>query len=59
MFIHIFTYMGTHKTCKICGEIKSIDNFYESQRGSKCKDCTLQMTREYKKQKRKNLEFRK
>lgn len=51
--------MGTHKTCKICGEIKNINNFYESQRGSKCKDCTLKVTREYKKQKRKILEFRK
>lgn len=51
--------MGTRKTCKICGETKNIDNFYKSQRGLKCKDCTLQITREYKKQKRKDLEFRK
>ena len=51
--------MGTRKTCKICGETKNIDNFYKSQRGLKCKDCALQITREYKKQKRKDLEFRK
>jgi hypothetical protein len=51
--------MGTHKTCKICGETKNIDNFYKSQRSMKCKDCTLQITREYKKERRKNLDFRK
>jgi hypothetical protein len=51
--------MGTHKTCKICGVTKSIDNFYKSQRGLKCKICTLNLTREYKKEKRKNLDFRK
>jgi len=59
MFIHLFMYMGIRKTCKICGETKSIDNFYKSQRGLKCKDCTLQITREYKREKRKNLEFKK
>ena len=51
--------MGTHKTCKICGETKNIDDFYKSQRSMKCKNCTLQITREYKKERRKNLEFRK
>ena len=51
--------MGTHKTCKICGVTKSIDNFYKSQRGLKCKICTLNLTREYKREKRKNLAFRK
>ena len=45
--------MGTHKTCKICEETKIIDDFYKSQRGLKCKNCTLQITREYKKNKRK------
>jgi hypothetical protein len=59
MYTHIFICMGTHKICKICGETKSIDNFYESQRSLKCKNCTLQITREYKKEKRKILEFRK
>jgi hypothetical protein len=51
--------MDIHKTCKICGETKKIDDFYKSQRSLKCKDCTLQVTREYKTEKRKNLEFRK
>lgn len=51
--------MGTHKTCKLCGETKSVDNFYKSQRGLKCKNCTLQITKDYKREKRKNLEFRK
>ena len=59
MYTHIFICMGTHKICKICGETKSIDDFYESQRSLKCKNCTLQITREYKKEKRKILEFRK
>ena len=59
MFIRIFIDMGTHKTCKICGETKSIDDFYKSQRGLKCKKCTLEITREYKKNKRKDSNFKK
>ena len=59
MYIHIFIYMGTHKICKICGETKSVDNFYKSQRGLKCKVCTLNITREYKRQKRKSSDFKK
>ena len=51
--------MGIHKKCKICGETKSVDDFYKSQRGSKCKVCTLNITREYKRKKRKNSEFKK
>lgn len=51
--------MGTHKTCKICKVTKSIDFFYKSQRGLKCKICALNLSREYKKEKRKNLDFRK
>jgi hypothetical protein len=51
--------METHKTCKICGEIKPIDDFYKSQRSGKCKLCTLNFGREYKREKRKNLEFKK
>ena len=49
--------MGTHKICKICGETKSVDDFYKSQRGLKCKVCTLNITREYKREKRKNSDF--
>ena len=37
--------MDIHKTCKICGETKSVNNFYKSQRGLKCKDCTLKITK--------------
>ena len=51
--------METHKTCKICGETKSVENFYKSQRGLKCKDCTLNITREYKREKRKSSDFKK
>lgn len=51
--------MGTHKTCKICGETKSDDDFYKSQRGLKCKTCTLEITREYKRRRRRDLDFRK
>ena len=51
--------MDIHKQCKICGENKHIDEFYKSQRGFTCKVCTLKITRDYKKQKRKNPEFRK
>jgi len=59
MFTHIFIYMETHKTCKICGETKSVDDFYKSQRGLKCKTCTLEVTREYKRCKRIDSDFRK
>jgi hypothetical protein len=51
--------MDTQKTCRICGETKNIGDFYKSQRGLKCKKCTLNITRGYKKEKRKNLDFRK
>lgn len=47
------------KQCSICGELKSIDNFYQSQRGSKCKSCILKVTKEYKREKRKSLDFKK
>lgn len=51
--------MDTQKTCKICGETKNICDFYKSQRGLKCKKCTLDISREYKREKRKNSDFRK
>lgn len=50
--------MDTQKTCKICNQTKSIDEFYSSQRSLKCKECTLRITREYKRKKRKNKNFR-
>ena len=59
MFTRIFIIMGKQKQCSICGEIKTIDDFYKSQRGKKCKVCVLNITREYKRQKRKDSDFRK
>jgi hypothetical protein len=59
MYTHIFIYMEIHKTCSICGKTKNKDDFYKSQRGTKCKLCVLNVTREYKRQKRKDSEFRK
>jgi hypothetical protein len=47
------------KTCNFCNETKSIDDFYKSQSGKKCISCFLKIGREYKKQKRENIEFRK
>lgn len=40
------------KQCSKCGEIKSENDFYKTQRGSKCKECILIDTREYKRKKR-------
>lgn len=57
MFSHIFIIMG--KQCSVCGILKTTDDFYKSQRGTKCKECVLNVTREYKRQKRKDSEFRK
>lgn len=51
--------MDKRKICKICNLDKPITDFYSSQRGLKCKDCTLKITREYKRNKRKNLIFKK
>ena len=50
--------MGTQKTCKICAQTKNEEDFYKSQRGLKCKDCILNITKEYKREKRKSLEFK-
>jgi hypothetical protein len=47
------------KLCKICGKLKSLDDFYKSQRGKKCKKCVLEITRTYKREKRKDSNFRK
>ena len=50
--------MGT-KLCVLCNTEKNIDDFYKSQRGRKCKTCVLNITREYKRNKRKDSEFKK
>lgn len=47
------------KQCSKCGEIKLENDFYASQRGSRCKECVLFNTRNYKKEKRLNPEQRK
>lgn len=45
--------------CSKCGNIKSVTEFYETQRGSRCKECILKVTREYKRNKRLDPEHRK
>ena len=57
MFTHIFIVMD--KQCNKCGEIKSENDFYKSQRGSRCKECILQSTRDYKREKRLDPNHRK
>jgi hypothetical protein len=47
------------KQCSKCGEIKSENDFYENQRGYRCKECVLKITRDYKRKKRLNPEHRK
>ena len=51
-------YMDKQKKCNICNIVKSENEFYKSQRGLKCKSCVLEITREYKRNKRKNPEFK-
>jgi len=57
MFIRIFIIM--EKQCSKCKLIKSENDFYKSQRGSRCKECLLEVTRNYKRKKRLNPEQRK
>ena len=45
--------------CSKCKKIKSVTDFYESQRGTKCKECILKVTRDYKRKKRLDPEHRK
>lgn len=51
--------MDIQKKCKKCGEIKSISDFYASQRSVTCKECILKVTRDYKRKKRLDPEFKK
>jgi hypothetical protein len=46
------------KKCSICQTEKELKDFYTSQRGTKCKECILKITREYKRDKRKDKEFK-
>lgn len=47
------------KQCSKCGEIKLETDFYENQRGHRCKECVLKKTRDYKRKKRLDPEQRK
>jgi len=51
--------MDIQKKCSVCNIEKSLDSFYKSQRGTKCIDCTLKVTREYKRKIRLDINFRK
>jgi hypothetical protein len=51
--------MDKQKLCSVCGILKDISEYYKSQRGTKCKECVLNITRNYKREKRKNVEFKK
>jgi hypothetical protein len=57
MSIHIFISMG--RQCSKCGDVKSDNDFYQTQRGNRCKECILIETREYKRKKRLDPEHRK
>ena len=57
MFIRIFISMD--QQCSKCGKIKSVTDFYETQRGNRCKECILKVTRDYKRRKRLDPEHRK
>lgn len=50
--------MDKQKKCNYCGEEKPLTEFYKSQRGSKCKLCLLEQTRIYKKNRRKDSNFK-
>lgn len=47
------------KKCNKCKLTKNETEFYNPKRSSVCKECHLLITREYKREKRENLEFRK
>ncbi len=51
--------MDKHKTCNVCNLTKPLDLFYKSQKGFKCKECLLKITRDYKRKKRLDLNFKK
>ncbi len=47
------------KKCNKCNVIKDDTEFYRPNRSLTCKDCHLKITREYKRKKRKDDEYRK
>ena len=58
MYTHIFIYMETQKKCSKCNLLKNLDDFYTTQRGNRCKECLLNVTRNYKRKKRLDPEHR-
>lgn len=50
--------METQKKCTKCQQVKNVEDFYQSQRGKRCKECLLETTREYKRKKRLDVEFK-
>jgi hypothetical protein len=46
------------KQCTKCNLIKNESDFYRPKRSSICKECHLLVTRKYKREKRKNEDFR-
>ena len=51
--------MDKQKLCSGCGILKDISEYYKSQRGTKCKECKLIYGKSYKREKRKDTEFKK
>lgn len=47
------------KICSKCNLTKSVNDFYKPERSAVCKVCHLEITRNYKTQKRKDFEYRK
>lgn len=47
------------KLCVFCNQIKTIDEFYKSQKGRKCIDCFLERAKKYKKIRRSNPDIKK
>lgn len=47
------------RQCSKCGEVKTDNDFYQTQRGNRCKECILNGTRKYKRKKRMDPEHRK
>ena len=47
------------RQCSKCGEVKSDNDFYQSQRGNRCKECILIGTRKYKRKIRLDPEHKK
>jgi hypothetical protein len=46
------------KKCKKCGVIKDEKDFYKPNRSSTCKECHLTITREYKRKKREDDDYK-